>query len=748
MAWIGSRRAGRCKEVHGSMIVLNSGRLEVAIDRDTGAIRQVTDLRTGTVVAKGTQQEAFILEREEGCFSSGYRRFSYREEPGRVELCWQREDGVAVEAQVRVRGEAIAFTARAYGNRDFPLCSLEYPLINGIRSIGGDEDYLAHAYATGFLVQNPHGAFEKEGDGLRHMPYPESFSGASMQFFTYYTQGLCGLYFAAEDGGFYQKWLDFYKSGDALRASQAFGYEDVGPGKPVESHWDFLMQATEGDGWYEAADLYKAWALGQVWCRRGRLRDRPAEEKAGWLLEDTGAVTFGINGMHDRAKWIRKYRQAVGAPLFHVTGPDWPRVPQTYGSGVPGGYPDWFPTRFHPENVRAWQEDGGHFAPFEFDFLVDPEKGDREKLQASLQKWPEKPKSHDGYKFHMLCPLCGYTRELHRERDRQVVKECGADAMYYDISANNILKTCMEEGHGHPVGAGRQMTEGYREIYRDTRRALSADRGRYIPLGTEMINESLLDVLDFYQARANAQPCSALELWPYRTLLRLNRAWLVPMFQYVYAGYAPVRMDGWGKLAAEGGDLVYHTIAKTYLWGGLFEINSEYSPMEVIDGAGENSSDEHYCRLEPRGYRFDEGIGAYIRKFAALRTGPYGKFLAYGEMLRPPELVCRRTPRTYLQYNLSAGTAEQNTSGAITRNSVVAQAYRLEGEVAVFLANTTAQPQEVAVDVSRIKDAPAWLACLDYTDENQTEKVVDSKKLERLTLGPYQVAALRCAAGE
>lgn len=730
------------------MILFNSGQLELAIDRETGAIRRVTDLRTGTVMAESSRGEAFILEREQNDFSSDYKTFTLKEGPGRLDLCWQCEDGVSVCASIQARDGAVAFTARAQGNRDFPLCSLEYPLINGIKSILGDEDYLAHAYATGFLVQNPHGAFEKEGDGLRHMPYPESFSGASMQFFTYYAKGLCGLYFAAEDGGFYQKWLNFYKSGDALRASQAFGYEDVGPGKPVESHWDFLMKATAGDDWYEACDIYKAWALEQVWCRRGRLEDRPAGEKAGWLLEDTGAVTFGINGMHDRAKWIRKYRQAVGAPIFHVTGPDWPRVPQTYGSGVPGGYPDWFPTRFHPENVKAWQEDGSHFAPFEFDFLVDPEKGDSEKLKASLQKWPEKPKSHDGYKFNMLCPLCGYTHELHVERDRRVVKESGADAMYYDISANNILKTCMDGGHGHPVGAGREMTEGYREIYRDTRDALTRDSGKYIPLGTEMINETLIDVLDFYQARANAQPCSALELWPFRPLLRLNRAWLIPMFQYVYSGYAPVRMDGWGKLAAEGGSLIYHTIAKTYLWGGLFEINSEYSPMEVIDGEGENSSEEHYCALEPRNYRFDEEIASYLRKFASLRTGPYGKFLAYGEMLRPPKVDCESVPRTYLQYNLSAGTAEQNTSGAISRESVLAQAYRLGDETAVFIANTTGLPQTAKIGLPDVMDAPEWTACLDYTDENQREKVVETGKLESLTLEPYQVAVLRRAAGK
>lgn len=727
------------------MIVLKSESLEINFDEKTGAVRKVVDLRTGTVMAESCQTEAFILERGTNDFSSDFNKFTYTQELDRVEFCWQTEDGVSITCLAAVRDRDIVFSAKAEENEKFPLYSLEYPLINGIKSISGDQDFLAHSYATGFLIQNPYSAFEKEGNGLRYMPYPESFSGASMQFFTYYAKNLCGLYFAAEDGNFYQKWLNFYKSGNALRASQIFGYEDVGCGKPLEANWKFVMKATNGNDWYEACDIYKEWALKQIWCKRGRLKDRPEGERAAWLLENTGASTFGINGMYDRVKWIRKYREVVGKPIFHVTGPDWTCVPQTYGRGVPGGYSDWFPTRFCPENIEAWHDTGDHFAPFEFDFLVDPKKGDGNLLKENLQKWPEVPKSCDKYHLQMLCPICEYTQKLHVERDRQVIKETGADAMYYDISANNILKTCMNPDHGHPLGAGREMTESYRKIYQKTRNALCQDTGKYIPLGTEMINETLIDVLDFYQARSNAQPCSALELWPYHTLLRLNRAWVIPMFQYVYSGYTPLRMDGWGKLTAESGSLIYHTIAKTYLWGGLFEINSEYSPMEVIDGLGENSSEEHYCNLEPRNYLLDENVALYLKKFASLRTGKYGKYLSYGQMLREPEVKCEDFSFSYFQYNASENAAEQNSSGTITSKSVISAAYELEGEQVVFIANTTASPQNVSINLLMIADAPVWTVCRDYTNDDTQLKEVESQKLTNLKLRPYQLTVMQTA---
>jgi hypothetical protein len=98
------------------------------------------------------------------------------------------------------------------------------------------------------------------------MPYPESFSGATMQFFGYYRQGGIGLYCAALDGEASQKWLNFYKENSALRASQVYGYEDCGYGKGLEQAWDFVVTPLEDARWETCADRYKTWAHAQVRC--------------------------------------------------------------------------------------------------------------------------------------------------------------------------------------------------------------------------------------------------------------------------------------------------------------------------------------------------------------------------------------------------------------------------------------------------------------------------------------------------
>ncbi|HHX12696.1 MAG TPA: hypothetical protein GX731_07725, partial [Clostridiales bacterium] len=565
-----------------------------------------------------------------------------------------------------------------------------------------------------------------------------SFSGATMQFFTYYCEDKVGFYFAAYDSQYHQKWLNFYKHKGKLRASQIYGYEDIGYGNDLKAPWKFVITLTAGNGWYEGCDIYKEWALKQPWCSSGRLKDRSEEKKASWLYEEMGACTFGINACHDRTLWLEQYSKDIKSPMFHILGPDWTRVEQNYKNSLPGGYDDWVPTRFHDKNVKKIHSNGDRFAPFEFDYLLATNKSDKDLIRNSLQKWPKKPKSIDEYKFTMLCPISQYTHDLHVKRDAQIVKESDCDGMYYDISANNILKTCMSEEHGHPIGAGKMMTEAYRKIYYDTRNKLMEVKGQYVPLGTEMMNEVFIDCLDFYQARANAQPCSYLETGIFRDLIKQGKVQVIPMFHYVYSGYAPLRMDGWGKLTKEGGDLIYHTIAKTYLWGGLFEINSEYSAMETIDGI-ENSSKEHYCDFEPAGFSYDQSIAEYLAKFAALRVGRYNKYLAYGEMKHPPKLHISKELRNYYQYNSPKRTKEFGDSGSILLDSVVTARYDYEDAEIILFANTTDLIQEILWEDNILVDDSVYDVCFDYVTIDSVTKKVTGKELRHIELLPKQL---------
>lgn len=692
-----------------SDLILQSEALRLTFSASDGALKGLEDKRRGVSYLDGDKKRAPYRLFADGKEIGEAAEFSFSQEEGGLTLRWTGRERV-ITAHVALLADGAAFRAQAEPlAKDASPCCLEYPILSGLVS-RGEQTWLAHSWATGVLLRDP-ASFLPETGALRFTPYPESFSGASMQLMALWHEGLGGLYLAAHDGDGHQKWLNAYTEDGALALSHMTGLENLRPGAPTRMTYDFVLRLTGGDGWEEAAEMYREFALAQRWCKRGPLAGR--KDRADWLTDEMGYCTFGINAGHDRSLWLKRYRKDIGCKGFHVLGPDWTNKPQTFGSGVPGGMEDWLPTRFSKETLRAVRENGDRFAPFEFDFLVDLGQHQQKELQQALQRFPQPTYSHDAYHFHMLCPCETFTRDFHRERDVQVQRESDADAMYYDISANNLIKVCTRTDHDHTPGGGREITEGYREIYRDTAQAMSREAGRTIPLGTEQMCEVFLDRLDFYQARAWGQPCSTLETWPIREQMLDGRARMIPLFDMVYHEYGVVRMDGWGKLTEKIGEMFFDTVAKTYLWGGLYEINHEYSPMEEIDGR-ENPSEEHYFRFDPQHAAYSPERAAYLAKFAAARVGNANAYWAYGRMLPAPRMRIRQRPLTWYHYNHAQSDPSYRAGGSYSCPAVRTALYESpEGRAALFLTVPGTAPEEAALPLAelarRYPDRPAAL---------------------------------------
>lgn len=733
------------------MIVLDNGKLRLMLDDHNGSIRGLRDVRAGIdYIADGTGGDPFRLETDAG-FSDAFEAFEWRMEGDHeISLQWRTADGVVIHGQIALAegDDKAEFRCKAVNGSSAWLLGLEYPIVPGLLAIteDGRDDYVAHAFATGFKVRNPMLHFAEEGAGFRFMPYPESFSGASMQFFAYYGMNKGGLYFAAEDGEGNPKWLNFFKNGqDRLEATFIHGCQDMAPGRGIDPGYSVQVALLEGRDWYEAADRYKDWAIRQRWCSRGFVSDRAEKDGFAWLHEEMGVATFGINAGSDRTAWLEEYHKHIRTPMFHVLGPDWTNAPQTFGWGVPGGFDDWFPTRFNADNIASMKQYGDRFAPFEFDYLYNFGGADGELGQAAAQKFPDNKKSIDAYRFPFLCPAHPYTHEFHVRRDAELQRTAGVDAIYYDISANNIMKICMDDSHGHPVGAGRLIEEAYRRNYADTKAEMQGIAGKYVPMGTEMINETMLELIDYYQARAGGQPAAPLEGYPIRDFLKSGEAELIPMFAYVYHEYGALRMDGWGKLTEEIGQLYYFTAARTYLWGGLYELNYEYSPMEALDGR-ENSPEEHYYKFDPRGYAFSPERADYLGMYARLRVGAANRYWAYGRMLRPLSIECSRIRMDWFHYNHGKETPEYNDSGEVTVDAVVHSAWAYKDEsMALFFANVSPDPQRVRAQLaSDWIGEGEWNARL-YTGRDADQPLqwtrTESGELE-LELPPRSVAML------
>jgi hypothetical protein len=176
------------------------------------------------------------------------------------------------------------------------------------------------------------------------------------------------------------------------------------------------------------------------------------------------------------------------------------------------------------------------------------------------------------------------------------------------------------------------------------------------------------------------------------------------MFTYVYHEYGPVRLDGWGKLVAEAGELFFNIAAKVYLWGGLYELNSEYSPLEALDGR-ENDPAEHYFKFDPQGYAYDPERARYLEQFASLRTGPGNKYLAYGTMLKPLDIGPTDTIMSWFHYNIDQKSAAYKDRGFIVVRGVVHSAWKWGAGPAVsfgfFFANSGGKETTVKARIDR-----------------------------------------------
>ena len=173
-----------------------------------------------------------------------------------------------------------------------------------------------------------------------------------------------------------------------------------------------------------------------------------------------------------------------------------------------------------------------------------------------------------------------------------------------------------------------------------------------------------------------------------------------------------------GKLVNEIGSLFYHTVAKVYLWGGLYEINHEYSPMEELDGR-ENDGQEHYSHFDPQHCAYVPDRAAYVGQFARLRLGAGNPYLAYGRMTDPPEMTIPTIMYDWYHYNHGQKDPSYKARGSYEAEAVVVSAFTDgEGGYALFLANADREAHT-----------------LHFTVSNQTLRLLEGDRNMRLLTG-------------
>ena len=705
-------------------VTLESERLRVVIDGASGALREIVHKPAALSLIADAQSAArhpFMIVFADGTTLGAWQECTVQPPQGpewTVAVEWVVEGGLRLNARLRlhpVSGDLQCLVA-LHNPAGSPVAALAYPYVAGIGRLGDapERDELVHPYATGFVVRNP----------LDHLPpissetqgqqpvvlglYPEGFSGSTMQFMAYSAAGRGGFYVATEDAVGREKWLNFYRHPDGdLRLAVWHGPVDYAARRDVIPDYPTVLAALDGGTWYDAAERYKAWALAQPWAARGPLWMR--DDRCRWLLETVGLCTFGIDPRHNRAAWLAEIDRIAAMPVLHLLGPNWPRVGSDYMNHHPGGLADWFPAQFDAANLAVVREHHDYVVPFEFDLLFGRGEGLSDGVAGAeaLQQIPTPTFSRDAYNFPFLCPASPFTRGLHVGRDRTLIAEHHVDGVYYDISVNNVRHICLSTAHGHQPGDAPALTAAYRDLLSETGAAMrEAASGVPVPQGTEMINEQMLPVVAFYQARAEASPAAPFEAGPFRALIKAGAAEKIPLFAYVYHEYGPLRLDGWAKLSREQGDYVYFVLGRVFLQGGLIELNYEFSALEDL-GEQRDSPAEHYYHFDERHYAIDAELAAFVGRLARARVGRANRYLAYGTMCRSAPLTIEGEGELelgYFLYNCSKAQSEYEDRGTVRVPAVLQVAWRYRAESLAWLLLNVA-PDERTIRMQL--DAPA-----------------------------------------
>ncbi len=407
----------------------------------------------------------------------------------------------------------------------------------------------------------------------------------TMQFMAW-NAGPSSVYLGCHDPASSTKTLEFLDHPPRFRVTLPI----AGAGQAISRYkvpHPTLMGVTPGD-WYDAAQIYRKWALRQRWCRAGPLRSRhmPSRFKqvALWCLA-SGAPEEVV----DKALEFRSY---FGVPLalhWYV----WHQIP------FDDHYPEYFPAKpGFKEAVDKLDKAGVLVMPYINARLWDPatESWRLEGAQAAAAKTSELANYVEVYASKVpLSPMCPAT-SLWRNKIKSIVtrlaRECGVHGIYLDQIGAAAPKPCFDSAHGHELGGGNWWVEGYRTMLREVRQDVAA------------INPDF-----FITTESNAEPWN--DLLDGLLMCNSTEGQLAPIYPAVYADIIPTFGAYIFRSDLENTWSFRVKISQMFLWGTQLG----WLGFDV---------------LEP-GFRSE---AEYLKALAQVRSST--DYLSGGEMLRPP----------------------------------------------------------------------------------------------------------------
>jgi hypothetical protein len=497
----------------------------------------------------------------------------------------------------------------------------------------------------------------------------------------------------------------------------------VGWDQPGEHHlgYEIALGAFEGD-WYTAADLYRTWYESAA-APRPRLADR--RDTPDWLLDSPLHVILRIQGELDAGPatpnpqfvpyeralpLLDKLAEQVDAPLLPIIM-SWERP-------GPWVYPDCFPVAGGDASLQAFTTAArgrgwhvgtycngtrwviGHkWTGYEGEAYYREHHGER-----SVCRLPDGTPWREDWDrtwrpSYMSCMAAAETREIAAAFVGHLL-ELGLDwIQFLDQSCGAAAFPCYSGDHGHPPAPGAWMTEATGRLLAELETRAAA-AGRPIAFSVENVaNDHLIGHFSTCDVRPN--PAGDF----------------VPLYHYLFHEY--IRTQAAFALAPNP----YWMEVKTAL---SFVLGDQPTAIMGPGGRLMAWAGHPWASWDtPAGDQV--AIFALLRRSIVLRRGAGRDYLVFGRMLRPAA-VQGIEPVTW--------TCEQRvaTLPAVFHARWLAP----DGRVAIALANWTASPQAVQIEVPSSEKSCRYLV---QTEALEVFEPGTGSTL-RLALPPVSVALL------
>lgn len=736
MATTVARQAGR--------VVLANELVRLAFDGVGGALVSLQHVPTGTELLRDPSAPHLLWKLATRRPPAGDLEWLTSREAGRVEFAETRAagetvltitssglaDGVA-EVVVRVTlGDGSALSRWRIAARgiapDVAVCQLVCPLVAGLVKLGDaapGECLVAPVQGEAYLFREPFPV--RDHLPLCSGPGPEMadvgvggcggrYPGQiALQMLAFYNDQ-AGLYFAAHDAGQHPKELFMRRLpdlGEGPVMALAHLCSEL-PGADAAPPYDAVVGLFQGD-WYDAADLYKAWARQQWWCAK-KLRER---DLATWLREGVGGVWQMSNyhiprldlnhSLAQIASEVNEIAADAGVPLLGLCF-NWE------GGGAWTGPKGFFPPREGEAAFRAamarLEAAGNHgfvyitgnnwYVKIAYDpvwdswpqFLTEgePLALRRADGEYTVMSW------YEGWEVVRLCPAPAAALDLHAE----IVLGCldlGCPVVQIDNFPCGGSEACYDPAHGHPPGHGAWWSEACQRLLAEIRRRAKA-RNPDCALSTEGIAENFIPWLDLCDQRAGNMEYFG----HYGRGLPLGGE-TIPLFNYIYNEY----IGSYYAAYPEGNrpEVLYWTrgLGKALCQG-------------VLPTAG---------RYFPDPPHSNPVTLAFYKRIVRATGRELYPYLMFGEMLRPPDIAVPTITAQYCKFLYDGANYRHHLDPQqrheVTDHAVQHAAYRGEdGSVCLLFVNVSEAAVSFPVKM------PAYDLCGPVTVEKITNSVPEA----------------------